>query len=147
MVLFWLLGSLIFLLQPFSSVFGGLMQTYVGRKHGLMLTFVPQLIAWLLLAFAQSVLILYIAVILFGISVGSMESPVVAYLGEITQPRIRGKLTSSTGILFSLGYVVLFFLGSIYTCRTIAAICVGVPVISIVSIYFVSILAFYYLLL
>ena len=129
---------MIFLLQPICSILGGLVQTYIGRKYGMMMTYVPQLAAWVLLSSAKSVLALYVAVVLFGVSAGSMEAPGIAYLGEITQPRIRGKITCSTNILYGIGSVILYFLGTVTSWRTLAGICAVLPAISIVTIFFVS---------
>lgn len=127
-----------YLLQPICSVFGGIIHPYTGCKNGLTITFIPQIIGWLLLPFAKSVFILYGAVILFGISAGSLEAPVLAYLGEVTQPQIRSMVVCSSTISFTFGLLFVYFLGSMFTWKTAAMICLAIPIIAIISIYFVS---------
>lgn len=63
-----------------------------GRKRCMLIVNIPQLIGWLLLYSATSVPGLYLAVTVMGLSVGFMEAPVLSYIGEITEPRLRGVL-------------------------------------------------------
>lgn len=135
---FYSTGSLMFLLQPFSSILGAFLQPHIGRKYGLMLTLVPQIISWICLSVGKSVPVLYLSVILFGISAGSMEAPAYSYLGEISEPRLRSLLTCMTFIAVFVGMLFEFFLASIFHWRQTAAVSTALPVIGICFISFVS---------
>ena len=100
---------------------------------------IPELIAWVLLYTATSVNMLYTAAFMMGMSAGFMEAPGLAYIGEITEPRVRGPLTSFANINVSVGLLIEFLLGSIVDWRTAVAISAVFPILSIVMIAFVSV--------
>lgn len=126
------------LIQPIGCIVAGFLQNFIGRKWGMILMNIPEFISWILLYFAKSVNMLYLSAIMMGVSAGFMEAPGLAYIGEITEPRIRGQMTSFANINVSVGLLVEFFLGSIVSWRTAVAISAIFPVISIIMISFVS---------
>lgn len=63
-----------------------------------------------------------------------MEAPVITYVGEISEPKLRGVLTSYSGIFVTVGLIVEFLLGTLYSWNTAALISAIVPVITIVAI-------------
>lgn len=130
-------GSLTLLVQPFGCLVASCLQQFIGRKYGMILMNVPQLIAFFLLYTATSVETLYISVIMMGVSAGFMEAPGLAYIGEIAQPRMRGMLTSYANINISFGMVFEFFLGSIFPWRTTIALSAVIPITAIILISFV----------
>lgn len=54
-----------------------------------------------------------------------------------SQPSIRGILTSCAGVAVMLGFFVVFLLGTVTTWRITAAICVSVPLATMIAICFV----------
>ncbi|KAG5886789.1 hypothetical protein JTB14_009422 [Gonioctena quinquepunctata] len=62
----------------------------IGRKTTLLLTAIPQLFSWIITATARSVYLFYIARILAGISDGIMFTTLPAYIGEVSNPEVRG---------------------------------------------------------
>lgn len=67
-----------------------------------------------------------------------MEAPVITYVGEISEPSLRGILTSYSGIFVTLGLIVEFSLGTIYDWNTAALISSFVPILTIIAISQVS---------
>lgn len=132
-------ASIAFICQPVGSVLSGLITEPIGRKKSMILVNIPHIIGWLMLAFATSLTELYIAVILLGLGVGFMEAPIVTYVGEISQPSIRGILTSCAGVSASLGVFLIYFLSTVCAWRTVALICLAVPIFTVVAILFVSV--------
>ncbi|XP_065212661.1 facilitated trehalose transporter Tret1-like isoform X2 [Planococcus citri] len=130
-------GGLMLLIQPLGCIVAGFLQNYIGRKSGMILMNIPELIAWILMYTATSVNALYVSVIMMGISAGFMEAPGLAYIGEITQPKIRGILTSFANINVTVGLLIEFFLGSVLDWRTAVAVSAVFPLISIVLIAFI----------
>lgn len=126
------------LIQPVGCVVACFLQHYIGRKSGMLLMNVPELIAWAIMYAATSVEALYLAATVMGISAGFMEAPGLAYIGEISEPRIRGVLTSFANINVSLGMLVQYLMGSIFDWRTTVAISAVFPLVGIVLIACVS---------
>ena len=110
------------LVQPAGCLVACFLQQYIGRKSGMLLMNVPQLAAWAILYAATSVRALYLAATVMGISAGFMEAPGLAYIGEISEPRIRGILTSYANINVSVGMLVEYLMGSLFHWRTTAAV-------------------------
>lgn len=130
-------GSIAYICQPVGSVLSGIVLEPLGRKRSMILVNIPHIIAWLMLYQAGSLEEMYIAAILLGLGVGFMEAPIVTYVGEICQPSIRGILTSCAGVAVMLGFFVVFLLGTVTTWRITAAICVSVPLATMIAICFV----------
>lgn len=127
-----------YLVQPLCCIFGALLQPYIGRKYGLMLTLAVQIISWICLSVAESIEHLYLSVIMFGISAGSMEAPAYSYLGEISESRLRSLLTCMTNISVFAGILFEYSLGSFFYWRQIAAMSTALPVIGILLLFLVS---------
>lgn len=72
------------------------------------------------------------------LGVGFMEAPVITYVGEISEPRLRGILTSYSAIFITIGLIIEFLLGTLYDWRTTAFISSFVPIITIIAISQVS---------
>lgn len=110
---------------------------YFGRKWGMIIVNVPFAIAWFLMYQAKHVSHLFIANSLLGLSVGLMESPVMTYLGEISEPATRGILISYANLGTPLGGFVIFFLNTLTDWRTVGLICFAVPIGTVIALFFV----------
>ena len=55
-----------------------------------------------------------------------------------SQPSIRGILTATSSIAVTLGFFIVFFLGSMTAWREVASVCVFVPIVAMILICFVS---------
>ncbi|XP_055542460.1 facilitated trehalose transporter Tret1-like [Wyeomyia smithii] len=130
-------GSVAYICQPIGSVLSGIVLEPLGRKRSMILVNIPHIIGWLMLHFAGSLEEMYTAAVLLGLGVGFMEAPIVTYVGEICQPSIRGILTSCAGVAVMLGFFVVYLLGTVTTWRITAAICVSVPLATMIAICFV----------
>ncbi|XP_059619775.1 facilitated trehalose transporter Tret1-like [Phlebotomus argentipes] len=131
------LGSIAFVCQPVGSVLSGWITEPLGRKLSMILVNIPHIIAWIMLYYASSLAELYTAAILLGLGVGFMEAPIITYVGEISEPSIRGILTSCAGVSVMLGIFTVYFLGTVVTWRVAALICLAVPLSTLVAICFV----------
>ncbi|XP_075210782.1 facilitated trehalose transporter Tret1-2 homolog [Lycorma delicatula] len=129
----WFVGILM-ICQPLGSILSGFIQEWIGRKKCMLLVNIPQLIGWWLINSSKNVEMLYIASTLMGFSVGFMEAPTLSYVGEISQPHLRGTLASFTSTYISLGYFLMYLLGSLTKWRTAVAIASSVPIITFLAI-------------
>lgn len=66
--------------------------------------------------------------------VGFMEAPVITYVGEISEPKLRGVLTSYSGVFVTIGLIVEFLLGTLSNWKTAAFISSFVPIITFIAI-------------
>ncbi|XP_054266834.1 facilitated trehalose transporter Tret1-like [Macrosteles quadrilineatus] len=111
-------GSLYYIMQPFGSLVSGILQDSLGRKRSVMMINLPQLTAWAILYFSSSPTHLYVSIALMGLSIGFLEAPILSYIGEVTQPRLRGVFSSFMGIFYNAGLMVETFLGASLPWRT-----------------------------
>lgn len=130
-------GSIGFICTPIGSILSGWVTEPIGRRKAMILLNLPHVFAWILMYRATSVTEMYVAAILMGLGSGFMEAPVVTYVGEISQPRIRGILTSCAGVMATFGYFMGFLLGTVFYWRTVAIVCLAVPLFTMVAIYFI----------
>uniref|UniRef100_A0A1B6CRC6 Major facilitator superfamily (MFS) profile domain-containing protein n=1 Tax=Clastoptera arizonana TaxID=38151 RepID=A0A1B6CRC6_9HEMI len=129
----WFAGIL-YACQPLGSIFSGILSDKFGRKKCMILVSIPQLVAWLLIYTAQTVEMLYIAAVLMGSSIGFMEAPQLSYIGEATQPHLRATLATFTSICVSIGYFVMYLLGTITTWRVACAYAASVPILAMITV-------------
>ncbi|CAK1593812.1 unnamed protein product [Parnassius mnemosyne] len=130
-------GSLLFLTQPFGAVLSGPIVDYFGRRLANFLVNLPHLIAWILMYFAWNIPTLFIATALLGIGTGIMEAPITAYVGEISEPSVRGALCTFTQLFLSLGTFIMFFIGAVVDWRHAALISIAVPLSAMALVIFV----------
>ncbi|KDR23065.1 Solute carrier family 2, facilitated glucose transporter member 6, partial [Zootermopsis nevadensis] len=134
-------GSIMFICQPVGSVLSGIVLEQLGRKKSMILVNFPHVIGWFIYYFASSVPMLYLSAVIMGLGVGFMEAPIITYVGEISQPQLRGILTSYSGkwcpvagMFVQLGFFLEFLLGTVSNWRTAAAISAAVPIATVIAI-------------
>ncbi|CAG9793501.1 unnamed protein product [Diatraea saccharalis] len=130
-------GSVGFLLQPFGAILSAPFVDHFGRKYTSFMVNIPHVVAWILMYFASTVTMLFAANALLGFGTGLMEAPLNAYVGEITEPSLRGMLCTSTQMFYSAGVLLMFFLGKIMNWREAALVSLAAPVVSMVFIILV----------
>uniref|UniRef100_A0A1B6CRE8 Major facilitator superfamily (MFS) profile domain-containing protein n=1 Tax=Clastoptera arizonana TaxID=38151 RepID=A0A1B6CRE8_9HEMI len=131
-------GSISFICQPLGSILSGILLEPLGRKYSMLIVNIPHIIGWLMLYSASSIFTMYAAAVIMGLGVGFMEAPIITYVGEISEPTLRGILTSYAGLFVSLGFVVTFTLGSLAHWQQAALISCLVPIVTVVAISQVS---------
>lgn len=99
-----------------------------------MLTAVPLLIGWTLIATVHSVAGLIIARLLIGCAHGCALSWVPIYLGEISSKNIRGALTNLSMIMQQCAILYAFIIGPYVSIKLMACIAM-VPVLIFLSLF------------
>ncbi|KAM3956448.1 facilitated trehalose transporter Tret1 [Aphomia sociella] len=130
-------GSMAFLCQPFGSLFSGPLLDHFGRKRALFLVNIPHVMAWLLMHYAWNVPSLFIANALLGIGTGIMEAPSITYVGEISDPSLRGLLTTLTTGFTSSGIFIAYLLGTVLPWRQAALVALTIPLLTMVLVLLV----------
>ncbi|KAH0554699.1 facilitated trehalose transporter Tret1-2 homolog [Cotesia glomerata] len=95
-----------------GAVPAGKVADKIGRKTAITITAVPFFISWLTIIFTRDLVSLYIARFIGGIGAGSACVLVPVYIGEISEPSIRGALGSFFPLLFSTGVVFVYVVGA-----------------------------------
>ncbi|XP_054085996.1 facilitated trehalose transporter Tret1-like [Zeugodacus cucurbitae] len=95
-----------------NIVYGGLVDL-IGRKASNYCLAVPYIVSWILIYFANSVEYLYVGRFLAGVTGGGTYVIIPIFIGEIAEPKIRGRLIS----LFSLTLYSGTLCGYIITAR------------------------------
>ncbi|XP_011551730.2 facilitated trehalose transporter Tret1 [Plutella xylostella] len=123
-------GSMAFMCQPLGSIFSGPILDYFGRRKALFIVNLPHLVAWLMMYYSWNVPSLFLANALLGIGTGIMEAPSVTYVGEVSDPSVRGILTTLTNCFTSTGVFLAYLLGTVLPWRSAALVSLAVPLTS-----------------
>ncbi|XP_017488940.1 PREDICTED: facilitated trehalose transporter Tret1-like, partial [Rhagoletis zephyria] len=120
-----------------GNIVYGILADLIGRKASIYVLAIPYIISWILVYLAKSVEFLYVSRFLAGVTGGGTYVIIPIFIGEIAEPKIRGRLTS----LFSLTLNSGIFLGYIITARVpyhyIPILGVALPLIyMLLEIYF-----------
>lgn len=110
------LASVASLATPFGCFFAGPLADMYGRKPAIIIANITCLLGWIIIGLfcylSNSYFwIVIIGRILTGLSTGLSGSPATVYMAEISTPKLRGIFTTWATVSFSLGVLVVYFLG------------------------------------
>ena len=89
----WIVGFLS-LGRIFGTIFGAICICFLGNKRTCFFAGIPQLLGWALLMSVDAVPWIYASRILSGISMGFFYACFPLYIGEVSDPKIRGALVA-----------------------------------------------------
>uniref|UniRef100_A0A2S2P7G9 Facilitated trehalose transporter Tret1 n=1 Tax=Schizaphis graminum TaxID=13262 RepID=A0A2S2P7G9_SCHGA len=130
-------GSLLFIIYPVGCLISGILQNKFGKKRCMILANVPSIIGWVFLYFAQSSVLLYASTLLMGLSTGFGAGSTSSYVGEISEPRLRGSLGSLGSMALRIGSLLMYILGLFFDWKTSALISMFCPITCICFIIFI----------
>lgn len=107
----------------------------IGRKKTLLLTEIPSIIGWLLIAFATEVHHIYLGRLLTGLASGMVGAPARVYTSEITQPHLRGMLGALASVSISFGVLFQYTIGSIATWQIMSMCSATIPIVALLLMY------------
>lgn len=145
-IIFTTVGSILFIIHPFGCFLSGVLQERFGKKFCMIFANVPSIVGWTLLYFTHSSIFLYASTLLMGFSIGVGAGAVHAYIGEITEPRLRGSMASITNTAALFGSLLGFILGSLFDWRTVALLSTLCPIICVSLIILVRDVLYIYCL-
>lgn len=132
----FLSASLVTICLPIGAfIIGPLMDSF-GRKRMALVTCVPFLVSWTIVAQATNVWHIYLARIVAGIS-GGFTTVSLIYVAEIAHPQFRPMLLSFNSVFVSFGILLTSVCGLFFDWRTIAIVNGAATVLSFLIILFI----------
>ncbi|KAK4886107.1 hypothetical protein RN001_002378 [Aquatica leii] len=101
----------------------------IGRKLSTLLMAPIVLLCFILLAFSDTVFSIFSVRFIIGAVEGGLYTVLPIYLGEISDPQIRGILTALMGAFSILGALLINVLGFHYSIFTSSLLCAIVPIV------------------
>ncbi|KAJ8956297.1 hypothetical protein NQ318_015033 [Aromia moschata] len=120
-----------------GCILGGILTEKFGRKSAHVLTCLPTLIGWLIIAFATNTSMLLVGRFVTGICTGMLGPATGVYIGETSEPKYRGFLLAGISFSVSLGLFLSHLLGTFLHWKTTALACSALPVVSLFLMLFV----------
>lgn len=107
-----------------------------GRKVVCLLSCIPAAISWVLFLFANSIITIYAARIIAGISTG-LTTVGLIYISELTHPQVRAMILCFNSVFVSLGILIACCLALILDWRKMAIIFLILECCIFLILYFV----------
>ncbi|GLT90365.1 hypothetical protein SLE2022_083020 [Rubroshorea leprosula] len=120
-----------------GAIVSGRIADRIGRKRAMWLSEVFCTPGWLAIAFAKDALWLYIGRLSIGVGVGIITYVVPVYIAEITPKDLRGGFTSANQLMVTIGFGLVYFIGSMISWRTLALIGTIPCVAQMVCLFFI----------
>ncbi|KAJ8924066.1 hypothetical protein NQ315_006845 [Exocentrus adspersus] len=118
----------------------------IGRKWTLMLSAIPHFLTWSLKAVAKDVSVFYAARAFAGIGDACIFSAVPMYIGEVCTPVVRGRWGGLFSFFFFLGQFFINVIGNFCDVKQTCYIGITIPIIFVVSFYFMPESPYYYVM-
>ena len=119
-----------------GAMIGGIQSQALGRKKSLMASSFCAFVAICSIRFAKSFPILLVGRFLMGYAGGSEMPASSAYTAEVCHPSIRKFTGTFGGVLYTVGYAILYLLGAFFQWRDTLSIIMGWPIVCIIAIFF-----------
>ncbi|KAF5273709.1 hypothetical protein FQA39_LY07399 [Lamprigera yunnana] len=117
------------LATPLGALIGALLVDKIGRKYTTLLMAPFTFAMFILLAFSKSVYLICFARFIIGVAEGTLYTTLPMYLGEISDPAIRGILTASIGFAVLLGTLLINVFGFYFSIFATSLACSLIPLI------------------
>lgn len=120
---------------PIGCLASGYLMDMFGRKRSLIITEIPALLGWILIAFATNIQMIYAGRFFVGLGSGMVGAPARVYTSEVTQPHLRGMLTALSSVGVSTGVLIEYALGSMLSWNICAAISGILPLAALLLMF------------
>lgn len=124
--------------HPIGSLLSGPVCDKIGRRKAIMMVTIPLTAAWIMLGFAQSFPLICVGFTIIGFSMGLKEAPSITYVSEISEPSVRGMMSTIAVMSYNFGIFIVLGLGLALSWRQVAWICAIFPFSCLMAVLFVS---------
>lgn len=118
---------------PIGCILSGYLMDHIGRRKTLIITEIPLILGWLMVAFAQNVPMIYMGRLMIGLGSGMVGAPARVYTCEVSQPHLRGMLGALASVGVSTGVLIQYVIGKMTTWNVLAGINTMVPLLSLLG--------------
>lgn len=123
--------------HPIGSLLSGPICDRIGRRNAIMMVTIPLTLSWLMLSFAHSFFVICLGFASIGFCMGLKESPSITYVSEISEPSVRGMMSTIAVMSYNFGIFIVLGFGLIFSWRKVAMICALFPLSCLVAVMFV----------
>ncbi|XP_054278714.1 facilitated trehalose transporter Tret1-2 homolog [Macrosteles quadrilineatus] len=116
------IASLGVISNPLGAILSGLLMEWLGRKRAVQLVSIPFLLGWLIIACCNNLFFLCIGRAITGVAIG-MGAACYVYVAEISLPEHRGFLSAFGPIFVSLGVLLVYSFGYMFSWQVASAVC------------------------
>ncbi|KAJ8953094.1 hypothetical protein NQ318_013436 [Aromia moschata] len=134
-----LLGS------PFGAILAAYLADKIGRKNTTLLTAPVVTMCFVGIAFATSIWHITGFRFIIGATEGALYTTLPMYIGEISDPKIRGFLTATIAIFSITGTLFINVIGSMLDIFISSLICASIPLIHFVAFVFMPESPYYHI--
>ncbi|KAF6216018.1 hypothetical protein GE061_000355 [Apolygus lucorum] len=124
--------SVLYLGNLVSPLPAGYLMDKIGRKMSFMVLSIIPLSSWVLIRFATGPTWLYVARFLSGTWSGIVSTVAPMYLAEISEPRIRGALSTFVQLMTNMGVLSEYIIGPQVSYTMLAYISGALPIIFVI---------------
>ncbi|CAH1185384.1 unnamed protein product [Phyllotreta striolata] len=120
---------------PLGSLVSGVLMERCGRKLALQIASIPLISGWAMIAFSTNHSVLLLGRLVAGFSSGLAAAAGQVFIGETSEPHLRGFLTSVPLASYSFGILLVYALGSFLPWRYVAVASTGLPIVSLIVFF------------
>ncbi|XP_058792109.1 facilitated trehalose transporter Tret1-like [Phymastichus coffea] len=128
------LMSIIAIGQTLAPPLNSVIVDRIGRKNTILITGLPMIVSWTLMITAQNIWVLYVARFAAGLSQGIGYCVCGIYVGEVASHSSRGMANVLVTIMFNLGMLMGFAVGTPLSIRQTA--CLNLALVSLFELVF-----------
>ncbi|CAB3242996.1 unnamed protein product [Arctia plantaginis] len=121
---------------PVGCLLSGYLMDNIGRRNTLIITEIPLILGWLLIAFAQNIPMIYAGRLMIGLGCGMVGAPARVYTCEVSQPHLRGMLGALASVGVSTGVLIQYVIGTNTTWNILAGVSAIIPILSFLGMLF-----------
>ncbi|XP_070505112.1 facilitated trehalose transporter Tret1 [Chironomus tepperi] len=136
-------------LTPLGALIGpyiaGPLTSRIGRKWTLLASSVFFIASFIILIFANSVALVFVARILQGLGVGFVMTAQTMYVGEISSDDSRGALGSFMQLGIVIGILYVYCVGPYVSFQTYQCLCLIIPIAFVATFFFMPDSPHYYI--
>ncbi|XP_031622751.1 facilitated trehalose transporter Tret1-like [Contarinia nasturtii] len=131
------MGSFMIILNLFGSLLSGFVTDPIGRKRAMILVSIPFIIGFCILYLCtSSVSAVFVGLTFLSLADGLMTTPIMSYLGEISEVSNRSLFNGYGNIVLSFGIFVAYELNTMMSWRKVCFICANLPLITAIAVFF-----------
>lgn len=129
-----------------SPIPAGCLMDKFGRKKTALILSILSIISWILAVFPVNAEMLYVSRFLSGLWSGIASTIIPMYLGEISEPNIRGALSTLIQIMANVGVVYEYVIGPYVSYTVLGILSALIPVLFFISFLFMPESPYWYMM-